>query len=235
MPSTDEIWFETQRRIVLFKEGTVMPDGSLLGYNGNPNNTNNSTPGQTLLLNSPIGTLFIQTDGTMWRKTVLATNTWVTLGDGTGGSGGSTVNSQLVTRGAFEVTESQATFLTLQDNSFAGDTVWDDITYMHTLVVPYDTTVKRVVLRGTATNGATINIGMHTNNHVNDVNTIDYKFFPEVAYELVENVYTHNNETIIYTFSDTASASAGNTIGISVSADQHIGMVNATIALEYVT
>lgn len=230
MPSTDELWFETQRRVVLFKEGTTMPDGSLLGYDGDPNNANTSTPGQTLLFNSPIGTLFIQTDGTMWRKKVLATNTWVTLGEG---SGGATANSHLVTRGAFEVPESQATFLTLQDNSFAGDTTWDDVTYTHTLVVPYDTNIKRVVLRGTATNGASVKVGMHTNNYETDMNSIDYKFFPETAFETVENVYTHNNETIVYTFSDAASASVGNTIGISVSADQHIGMVNATIVLEY--
>ena len=90
MPTTDELGFEMERRVVLFKSGTVMPDGSLLGYNANPNNAvNGNTPGETLIANISIGTFYIQSDGTMWRKTHRSNNTWVQIGTGNSSGGGS--------------------------------------------------------------------------------------------------------------------------------------------------
>jgi len=52
--------FELPRRLILFHSETEMPDESLLGYTGNPNNVNPAnTPGETLIYNCPAGTLFL--------------------------------------------------------------------------------------------------------------------------------------------------------------------------------
>ena len=239
MTTLNQLYLEQQRRTVILRPGTVLSDGtSLLGYDGDPNSADaNNGEGEELITLIDIGCLYIQSDGTLWRKTVRNTNTWVLVGSG----GGSTTTKHVITRGSFEIDMDQGDgspgpyFLTMQENSFAGDSLWDDITYTHTLVLPYDATVNRVVLRGTAINGATVAIGMHTNREVTDTNSVDYKFFPITATESVSATHTYNNESQIYTFTDIASARAGDTLGISVSSDQPIGMVNATIVLDYDT
>jgi hypothetical protein len=77
---------EIERRVILFKSTTTMPDDSQLGWDANPNAAvNGNTPGESLIYNSPLGTQYIQNNGTHWRKTVVP-NTW-TLG----GSGGASV------------------------------------------------------------------------------------------------------------------------------------------------
>lgn len=138
----------------------------------------------------------------------------------------------IITRGAFQVDADEQTFLTLQENSFAGDSQWSDITYIHTLLLPYDTTVNRIMIRGTATNGATVKVGMHTNNAVTGTGSIDYKFFPVSAVETQTTTFTYNNEPQTLTFTNGASARSGKTIGISISADQHLGMVNASVVFK---
>lgn len=240
MPTTDELGFEVERRVVLFKSGTVMPDGSLLGYNADPNNvTSGNTPGQTLIANSPIGTLYIEDDGTMWRKTTLSTNTWVLMGDGSnsGGGGNNTREKHVLTRGAFEINmqATSAVFIPMQENNFAADTWYDDINYIHALVLPYDTTVKRIVMRSTASAANQVVVGVHTNDGQTLSNTLDYKFFPVSAMETQEYNFTSNNESRVFTFTDAASAGAGSTLGVSVSADGNIGMTNMSIVLEYDT
>ena len=80
MADADTNWFEIQRRVVLYKSTTSMPDNTQLGYDGNPNSaTNSSTAGEKLLYNSPQGTLYQQSNGVMWRKQLMQ-NTWVELG-----------------------------------------------------------------------------------------------------------------------------------------------------------
>ena len=237
MATLNQLYLEQQRRAVILRPGTVLSDGtSLLGYDGDPNNANASNgEGEELLILIDIGCFYIQRDGTMWRKTVRDPSTWVPVGSG----GGSSETKHIITRGAFEIDMAAGdgsggpTFLTMQENSFAGDTLWDDVTYTHAMVLPYDTTVERVILRGTATNGATVEIGMHTNKDVTNTNSVDYKFFPLLAEETASATYTYNNESQVFTFAPEASANAGDTLGISVSSDQPIGMVNATIVLNY--
>jgi hypothetical protein len=74
--------FEIERRSILFKSSTTMPDLSVLGYNGNPNLViSGNSDGQFLLYNCPIGSSYIQDNGTIWDKTV-APNTWVVRGSG---------------------------------------------------------------------------------------------------------------------------------------------------------
>lgn len=237
----NSLLFEMPRRVILFKSATVLGDGSsLLGYNGDPNNAvASNTDGEQLLVYSPIGTLYVEDDGTMWHKTHRANNTWEAFGTGTGGGGGgsSTTEKHVLTRGAFEINmqSTSATFIPMQENNFASDTVYDDINYIHTMVLPYDTTVKRVVMRCTASASNKVIVGMHTNQNQPTGATFDYKFFPLSALETQEYTFSNNNESRVFTFTDAASASTGSTLGISVSADGNIGMTNLSIVLEYDT
>jgi len=101
MPTTDQLQFEMQRRVILFNSGTTMPDNTVLGYEGNPNSANTSTPGQTLLYNSPRGTSYIElVNGNLWYKQQIP-NTWINLTSGTasGTAGTSSQNNVVFTTG----------------------------------------------------------------------------------------------------------------------------------------
>ena len=103
MPSTDELQFEMQRRVILFNSGTTMPDNiNVLGYEGNPNLANTSTSGQTLLYNSPRGTHYIElVNGNLWYKQQIP-NTWINLTSGTqSGITGLDLNSYATTINLF--------------------------------------------------------------------------------------------------------------------------------------
>jgi len=233
----DILGFEIARRVVLFKSGTVMPDSSTLGYNGDPNNATTNTNGEKLLRNSPIGTLYIEDDGTMWRKTVLSTNTWSELGtgSGTGGSGSSDTATQILTRGsmAIDMQGSGAIYLSLQENNFAADAYYADINPKHALVLPYEATLKRVVLRATGSAGNTAVVGLHSNRDITNTTSTSYKFFPSSTIESQSYTFSDNNESGTYTFTPGASASTGDTFGISISADGNIGLTSATVVIEY--
>lgn len=235
----NNLLFEMPRRCILFKSTTVLGDGStLLGYNSDPNNAvASNTDGEQLLVYSPIGTLYVEDDGTMWHKTHEANNTWEEFGVGSGGTGGgsNTIEKHVLTRGAFEINmqSPSATFIPMQENSFAADTVYDDINYIHTMVLPYDTKLKRVVMRSTASASNKVLIGMHTNQDQPLGPNLEYKFFPLSAAETQEYTFSNNNESRVFTFTDSASAQAGSTLGISVSADGNVGMTNLSIVLEY--
>lgn len=63
MADFESIQFEIERRVILFKPTTSMPDGSQLGYNDDPNLiTVPSTPGEQLLYYCPNNTRFSQND-----------------------------------------------------------------------------------------------------------------------------------------------------------------------------
>ena len=67
--SLETVQFEVERGFKLLKSTTTMPDNSQLGYDGDPNlAVLNTTAGQSLLHHSPLGTGFIQQDGTGWQK-----------------------------------------------------------------------------------------------------------------------------------------------------------------------
>ena len=366
----DNIWFETQRRIALYRTGTVMPDSSLLGYDGNPNAVDrDNSDGELLLYYSSQGSLFQQSTGDMWRKSLLP-NTWVTIGGGSGlgdangnvtitgdlvvdgdvtlgqpstaiilgkigsdliptqndifsiGSGSkrfleghfSELNAnvgvttcsvstemvyfhdpgdcdlglsptnpavyddernltyievlssrdttsivqtnsadwgnhapseriQVLTRSSLNLTFSSSDgngnniyypeFVTVGTDNAAGDARWDDITYAHAMVLPYNTTVKKIILRGTATQSATVNIGIHTNSGVTNPNSIEYKYFTETPTATAENTFQFNNEAKVFTFADTTSALEGETLGISISGTKPISTTNLSIVLAY--
>jgi hypothetical protein len=124
-------------------------------------------------------------------------------------------------------------FISMQSDNTAGDSTWPTVNYEHAMVVPYDATVSRVVLRGAATQGANVNVSVHSNRDETDPNSVEFKFFPSTPIEIVNQTYVTNNEGRVFTFSDTTSAAVGRTLGISISADRVIGHTNATIVLEY--
>ena len=129
--------------------------------------------------------------------------------------------------------EYQPEFFPMQTNISVGDSVWEDVNYDHAMVLPYDTRVKRVMLRCSASQGSEIKLSMHSNRDETDPNTIDYKFFPRDPIEIQTQTFSTNNEPRVYTFTPGASAGAGKTFGMSVSADHVINHVNASIVLEY--
>ena len=82
-----QLQFEMERRVVLFHRNTTMPDNSLLGYEGNPNEViNGNTSGETLIYNSPRATFYQElNDGTLWYKTKLP-NIWEQVGSNSEGN-----------------------------------------------------------------------------------------------------------------------------------------------------
>jgi len=89
MPTLDGLQFEMERRVILFKPTTTMPDLSQLGYNADPNLiVTPSTPGQTLIYNCPNDTRYVNYDAsgnviTEWYKKAQP-NGWLPLTGGTG-------------------------------------------------------------------------------------------------------------------------------------------------------
>lgn len=86
MPSTAELLFELERRVILFKSITTLEDGvSQLGYDDDPNlistDPNSRTDGESLLYAAPVGTRYQEDNGTQWYKRVLP-NTWEQFGVG---------------------------------------------------------------------------------------------------------------------------------------------------------
>lgn len=154
---------------------------------------------------------------------------------GSGGGGSSDIATQILTRGsmAIDMLGSGAIYLALQENNFAADAYYSDVNPKHALILPYDATLKRVVLRSTGSAGNTAVIGLHSNRGVTNTTSTDYKFFPSSTIETQTYTFSDNNESGTYTFSTAASASAGDTFGISISADGNIGLASATIVIEY--
>ncbi len=67
--SLEDMTFELQRGFKLFKSTTSMPDGTSLLWDADPNTVVClRTGGETLLHTSPLGTIYMQEDGTMWQK-----------------------------------------------------------------------------------------------------------------------------------------------------------------------
>ena len=85
MATLDSLQFEMERRVILFKPTTTMPDLSQLGYNADPNLiVTPSTPGETLLYNCPNNTRYVNYDASgntvqEWYKHSQP-NYWLPLG-----------------------------------------------------------------------------------------------------------------------------------------------------------
>lgn len=82
MSDINTLLFELQRRTVLFKSSTAMPDGSLLGYNNNPNlAASGVSAGEDLIYNCPQGSRYQEDSGKQWYKKE-SPNTWEEFGGG---------------------------------------------------------------------------------------------------------------------------------------------------------
>jgi hypothetical protein len=85
MATLDSLQFEMERRVILFKPTTTMPDLSQLGYNADPNLiVSPSTPGEQLIYFSPNNTRYVNYDAsgntiTEWFKKAQP-NGWLPLG-----------------------------------------------------------------------------------------------------------------------------------------------------------
>lgn len=92
MATLDSLQFEMERRVILFKPTTTMPDLSQLSYNADPNAANPSnTDGEFLIYHSPNGTRYLNTDVsgntiTEWYKKAQP-NGWLPLGSGDSSTG----------------------------------------------------------------------------------------------------------------------------------------------------
>ena len=83
MATTEDNSFEIERRVIMFKSTTTLPNGSALGYNGDPNAAiNGNTDGETLIYNCPVNTRYSEDNGSEWSKKNLP-NTWIRLGSST--------------------------------------------------------------------------------------------------------------------------------------------------------
>ena len=87
MATLDSLQFEMERRVILFKPTTTMPDLSQLGYNADPNLiVSPSTAGEELIYYSPNNTRYVNYDAsgntiTEWYKKAQP-NGWLPLGSG---------------------------------------------------------------------------------------------------------------------------------------------------------
>jgi len=85
MATLDSLQFEMERRVILFKPTTTMPDLSQLGYNADPNGASSSgTDGEQLIYYSPNNTRYANYDASgntiteWWKKA--QPNGWLPLG-----------------------------------------------------------------------------------------------------------------------------------------------------------
>lgn len=105
MPTTDELGFEVERRVIIFHKDTTMPDDTQLGYTGDPNNViNGNTPGETLLYNSPSGSKYLDKGLTPHER-------WTKVEDSAGGlwelEGGEDVDQLEIEVETFVLTSAQ--------------------------------------------------------------------------------------------------------------------------------
>jgi len=114
MPSTDQLGFEMERRIIIFHRDTTMPDDTQLGYTGNPNDViNGNTPGESLLYNAPSGTEYLdkgEDPHTRYKKVQdLAGGTWNEVT-----SDGSVISGEYFESETFTLTETDITNMYVQ-------------------------------------------------------------------------------------------------------------------------
>jgi hypothetical protein len=133
MPTTDQLQFEMQRRVILFNSGTTMPDNSVLGYEGNPNYASTATDGQTLLYNSPRGTHYIElVNGNLWYKQQIP-NTWINLTSGTqSGTAGTSSQNNVVFVTGNQTISGIKTFASRPTVNGTGVLLSGDIPYVQT-------------------------------------------------------------------------------------------------------
>ena len=124
-------------------------------------------------------------------------------------------------------------YVALQSGNPNKDTVFENISHEHSMVLPRDTVVRKIVVRGDITAGVTLKLGIHTNKNITDEFSKEYIYFDDTPLEEQEKTFTNNNQSQIYDFTISSTVSAGDTIGLSLSADQPLHDLNMTMLLEH--
>jgi hypothetical protein len=122
-------------------------------------------------------------------------------------------------------------YLCMQSNNFAGDNKYNELNHTHALVLPYDTQIKKIVIRASATAGDDVLVGVHSNRGLEPIDGYAYTYFLEQPIEEQVINFEENFQTKIVTFTPGASANEGDTIGISLSAQTAINATSITIVL----
>ena len=141
---------------------------------------------------------------------------------------------QALPRGSWMIdtpTSGERDYFSMQQDNFGGDHPYSTLNYGHTFVLPYYTTVKKVIIR-TAMDATSANIGIHTNE--GETSGKNKKFFSETPIANTDN-YLTANESKVYTFTSDTTANTGSTLGVSISSTDKLNAVNATVVLEYDT
>ena len=179
-----------------------------------------------------IGTYYLDTSDNYKRyeKTGSGNNDWVAVG-----SGSTETVTHVLPGGAFAIDTPGAgeerEYLALSSGVFGGDAKYDSLNYSHILILPYDTTVKKVLLRSAGSQNDDVTVGIHSNR--DGVTSTELKFFVEEPLEDVTHTFTNNNETAIFTYAEDTSANAGETLGLSISGTSAINATTVTMVLEY--
>jgi hypothetical protein len=163
MATLDSLQFEMERRVVLFKPTTTMPDDTSLGYNGDPNSASGSgSAGEILLYNAPVSTRYAQMDGTNtdvvqeWVKQSTP-NTWVQLGSGGDASLGNVYDRLDALDASVSIID--ASIIDLQDGkvSINGDIMTGSL--YTPLLIAYDVSVERdVFIQGSVDIGGSLRV-----------------------------------------------------------------------------
>ena len=148
----------------------------------------------------------------------------------------SAIHTQVFTRGSLSVdmASPSATFIAMQESNFAADGYWQEVNSKHVMVLPYDTYVKKIMFRSTGSGGETVNIGVHSNRDVTNITSEEYKYFDPTPIETQTYTFANNNQSRGYVFTTAASATAGDTLGVSVSATGDVGLASLTIVLDFI-
>ena len=125
-------------------------------------------------------------------------------------------------------------YLALQSGNPNKDSVFSNVDHEHAMVLPQNTIVKRVMVRGASTGTAEIEIGVHTNHDVSDYSSEHYATFDTTPIMTVSGTSVGDYQPMTFDFTEVNILNAGETLGISVSASEPIGSLNLTIMLEHV-
>ena len=145
------------------------------------------------------------------------------------------VKTQILNRGSLYLSTpgDSAEFLAMQSGNVGGDATWDELTYDNAMLLPLDTYVREVIIRGENTSGSRVVVGVHTNEDVEDTNSKEYKYFNQTPTETTAMLFNGDNESKIFNFSSHASGAKLSNMCVSVSADQPLGQSSVTIVYDY--
>ena len=155
----------------------------------------------------------------------------MSAGWGTNGQGTTTT----LTRISNNITNpgGEREYVALQSGDSGSDAIYDDINHEHVMVLPKTTILRQVAVRGYTVADTTLKIGMHTNQGAVDRDSKEYIYFDNTPKEEETKTFTEDNQSLVYTFTISAAAEEGDTLGLSLSADHPLDNLCMTIIMEH--